>query len=178
LDDVFTRFGLLTKDPDGNLRAFLSTFEPAAIKNAAAIFRVRHERGKIKAAWAHRYLSKLIRNMQEERDLQRCEEELLHLSREQAQNWTREQERLYDQLLSEITEVKNLSCRVAEKAAEGEVPVAAAFWREKLRALVINAKELIPAVRTHLCRLYGANFNLRLLLINELAELEYGLRAA
>ncbi|MDZ7361993.1 MAG: hypothetical protein ONB46_14895 [candidate division KSB1 bacterium] len=67
---------------------------------------------------------------------------------------------------------------VAEKAAEGEVPVATAFWRKQLRALLINAKELFAIVRTHLKRMHGANFNLRLLLINELAELEYGLRAA
>ncbi|MGH7493091.1 MAG: hypothetical protein ACREOO_11925 [bacterium] len=178
LDEAFTRFGLLPKDSSGNLRAFLSEFEPAAIKAASAIFRARQERGKIKTPWAHRYLVKLIRNLQEELDLQRCEEELLHLSRAHAQHWTREQERLYDLLHGEITEVKDLSCRVAEKAAEGEVPVAAAFWREKLRALLSNAKELIPAVRTHLRRMYWANFNLRLLLINELTELEYGLHAA
>ncbi|MGH7456067.1 MAG: hypothetical protein ACRENG_32235, partial [bacterium] len=178
LDEAFTRFGLLPKDSSGNLRAFLSEFEPAAIKAASAIFRARQERGKIKTPWAHRYLVKLIRNLQEELDLQRCEEELLHLSRAHAQHWTREQERLYDLLHGEITEVKDLSCRVAEKAAEGEVPVAAAFWRENLRALLSNAKELIPAVRTHLRRMYWANFNLRLLLINELTELEYGLHAA
>jgi hypothetical protein len=178
LDDAFTRFGLLPKDPSGSLRAYLSEFEPAAIKTAVAIFQTRQERGKIQVEWAHRYLVKLIRNLQEELDLQRCEEKLLDLSRAHAQNWTREQERLYDQLRGEVTEVKDLSCHVAEKAAEGEVPVAAAFWREKLRALLIDAKELIPAVRTHLRRLYGANFNLRLLLLNELAELECGLRAA
>ncbi|MGH7493089.1 MAG: hypothetical protein ACREOO_11915 [bacterium] len=178
LDDAFTRCGLLPKDPSGNLRAFLSESEPAAIKTAVAIFRARQERGKVKAQWAHRYLGKLIRNMQEELDLQRCEDELLHLNREQAQNWTCEQERLYDQLRGEIAALKDLSCRVAEKAAEGEVPVAAAFWREQLWRLLINAKELIPAVRTHLRRMSGADFNLRLLLINELTELEYGLRAA
>jgi hypothetical protein len=178
LDDAFTRLGLLPKDPRGSLRAFLSAFEPAAIKTAVAIFQARHERGKIKAEWAHRYLVKLIRNMQEELDLQRCEAELLHFNRAHAQNWTREQERLYDQLRGEITDVKALSCRVAEKAAEGEVPVAAAFWREQLRRLLINAKELIPAVRTHLRRMSGADFNLRVLLLNELTELEYGLRAA
>jgi hypothetical protein len=176
LDAAFTRYSLLPKDPSGNLRAFLSEFEPAAIKTALAIFRTRQERGKIKTPWAHRYLAKLIRNLQEELDLQRCEDELLHLSRAHAQNWTREQERLYDLLRGEITKAKDLSCRVAEKAAEGEVPVAAAFWREKLRALLIDAKELIPTVRMHLRRLYGANFNLRLLLLNELAELEHGLR--
>jgi len=178
LDDAFTRFGLLPKDLSGSLRAFLSEFEPAAIKTAVAIFQARQERGKIQAPWAHRYLGKLIRNLQEELDLQRCENELLYLNREQAQNWTREQERLYDQLRGEIVAVKDLSCRVAEKAAEGEVPVVAAFWREQLRRLLINAKELIPAVRTHLRRMSGADFNLRLLLINELTELEYGLRAA
>lgn len=178
LDNAFTRFGLLPKDPSGSLRTFLSAFEPAAIKTAVAIFQARKQCGKIQAAWAHRYLVKLIRYMQEELDLQRCEDELLHLNHEQAQNWTREEERLYDQLRGEITAVKDLSCRIAEKAAEGEVPVAAAFWREKLRTLLINAKELIPAVRTHLRRMCWANFNLRLLLINELAELELGLRAA
>ena len=178
LDDAFARFGLLPKDPSGSLRTFLSAFEPAAIKTAVAIFQTRQERGKIQVEWAHRYLGKLIRNLQEELDLQRCEAELLHLNCEHAQNWTREQERLYDQLRIEITDVKGLSCRVAEKAAEGEVPVAAAFWREQLRRLLINAKELIPAVRTHLRRMSGADFNLRLLLLNELTELEYGLRAA
>lgn len=178
LDDAFMRLALLSKDPNGHLRAFLSEFEPAAIKNALAIFRVRQERGKIKMQWAHRYLTKLIFNMQEELDLQRCEEELLHTSREQAQNWVYEEERLYHLMQNQSTDVKTLSCRVAEKAAEGGVPVAATFWREKLRALLINAKELIPAVRTHLRRMYWANFNIRLFLLNELAELEYGLRAA
>ncbi len=177
LDEAFTRFGLLPKDPSGNLRTFLSEFEPAAIKNAVAIFRVRKERGKIKAQWAHRYLNKLIFNMQQELDLQRCEEELLTLNRAHAQNWTREEEHLYDQWRSEMTDVQALCYQVAEKAATGEIPVAAAFWREKLCALLVNAKELIPTVRTHLHRLYWANFNIRLLLINELTELEYGLRA-
>jgi hypothetical protein len=178
LDLTFKQFGLLPKDPTGNLRAFLSEFEPAAIKAAAAVFHVRRERGKIKATWAHRYFTKLVFNMQEEIDLQRAEEQLLKLSREQAQNWTREQEQVFDQLRATITSVKDLGCHVAEKAAEGEIPVAAAFWREKLRALLIDAKELIPAVRKHLHRLHWANVNTRLLLINELTELEYGLRAA
>jgi hypothetical protein len=178
LDEAFTRLALLSKDPNGHLRAFLSEFEPAAIKNALAIFRARQERGKIKMQWAHRYLTKLIFNMQEELDLQRCEEELLHTSREQAQNWVHEEERLYHHMQSQSTDVKTLSYRVAEKATEGGVPVAAAFWREKLRVLLINAKELIPAVRTYLRRMYWANFNIRLFLLNELAELEYGLRAA
>ncbi|MDZ7364776.1 MAG: hypothetical protein ONB43_02745, partial [candidate division KSB1 bacterium] len=75
LDDAFTRFDLLPQDPNGSLRTFLSAFEPAAIKTAVAIFQARRERGKIQALWAHRYLVKLIRNMQEELDLQRCEEE-------------------------------------------------------------------------------------------------------
>jgi len=79
---------------------------------------------------------------------------------------------------SQITDLRTLSCRIAEKTAEGEVPVAAGFWREKLRALLVNAKELIATVRTHLRRMYWANFNTRLFLLNELAELEYGLRPA
>ena len=178
LDEVFNRFGLLPKDPNGRLRAFLSEFEPAAIKNAVAILRVRIERGKIKMPWAHRYLTKLIRNMQDEIDLQRCEEELLHLGREHAQNWVHDEERLYEQMRSQAINVKTLTCRVAEKAAEGALPVAAAFWRDKLRALLSNAKELIPAVSTHVRRLYWANVNIRLLLINELAELQYGLRTS
>lgn len=178
LDEAFTRFGLLPKDPSGNLRTFFSEFEPAAIKAAIALFAARKQRGKIKADWAHRYLGKLIRNMQEELDLQRCESELLSLSRRQAQNWTREQQRLYDQLHTEITDIRKLSCRLAEKAAEGEVPVAAAFWREKLRTALGTAKELIPAVRAHLRRMYWANFNIRLLLINELTEWESGLSPA
>jgi hypothetical protein len=178
LDEAFTRFALLPKDPSGSLRAFLSEFEPAAIKSALAIFFTRQERGKIKTQWAHRYLTKLVFKMQEEHDLQRCEQELLHASREHAQNWVREEERLYQHMLSEITDVKTLSCRIAEKAAEGEVPVAAAFWREKLRALLVNAKELIAIVRMHVRRLYWAAFNTRLLLINDLVELEHGLRPA
>jgi hypothetical protein len=178
LDEAFIRWALLPKDPNGNLRTFLSEFEPAAIKSALAIFRARQERGKIKTQWAHRYLTKLIFNMQEELDLQRCEEELLYTSREQAQNWVHEEESLYHHMQSQSTDVTTLSCRVAEKAAESGVPVAAAFWREKLRALLINAKELMPTVRTHLRRMYWASFNHRLLLLNELAELEYGLRAA
>jgi hypothetical protein len=156
----------------------LSEFEPAAIKAAAAVFHARRERGKIQATWAHRYFTKLVFNMQEEIDLQRAEEQLLELSREQAKNWMREQELEFDQLRATITSDKDLGCHVAEKAAEGEIPIAAAFWREKLRALLIDAKELIPVVRKHLHRLYWANVNTRLLLINELTELEYGLRAA
>lgn len=178
LDEAFKRLALLSKDPNGNLRAFLSEFEPAAVKNALAIFRARRERGRIKTQWAHRYLTKLIFKMQEELDLQRCEEELLHTSREQAQNWVQEEERLYQHMQSQITDLRTLSCRIAEKTAEGEVPVAAGFWREKLRALLVNAKELIATVRTHLRRMYWANFNTRLFLLNELAELEYGLRPA
>ena len=178
LDSAFTQFGLLEKDRSGKLREFLSEFEPATIKAAAAIFHTRQQRGKIKAQWAHRYLTKLIFNMQEEIDLQRAEEQLLNLSREQAQNWTRVQKQELDYLRATVTSVKELCLQVASKAAEGELPVAAAFWREELRALLMDAKELIPTVRTHLHRLYWASVNSRILLMNELTELEHGLRAA
>jgi hypothetical protein len=178
LDEAFGRFALLSKDHSGHLRAFLSEFEPAAIKNALAIFRIRRERRTIKPQWAHRYLTKLIFKMQEELDLQRCEEELLHCSRQQAQNWVEQEEHLYRHMQSQSTEMRTLCCRIAEKAAEAEVPVAAAFWREKLRALLVKAKELIARVRTHVRRMYWANFNTRLLLLNQLTELEYALRAA
>jgi len=169
LDGVFERLGLLDKDPKRSLRLYLARYEPTAIRRAATIVSAKLHRGAIDSRWAHRYLVKVIQTQQDELDLERAAQELLHLCRLQNQAWTRHEEREHQILVSEHDDTKQLALAFAENAAHGGIPVQTAFWTEKLLALLDNATHLATAVTTHLVRLFEAPHQKRLALIDLVA---------
>lgn len=173
LDQVFARLDLEHLDPYGRLRDYLATYEPAAIRQAAAIVAVRRERGHLKLANAHRYLTKLIQSTQESLDLERYGVELLALTRLQGQDWVSEGEAEYEALQREC-DSEALATAVAARAAWGGLPVAGAFWTEKLLEVLDRADHLIERVRCFLIRLYEAPLERRLLLLDRLAAIQVG----
>jgi hypothetical protein len=173
LDQVFRLLALEDRDPSGKLRDFLATYEVAAIRQAAAIVASRMERGHVQGEFAHRYLAKVIQACQESLDLERQEVVLLELCRNGAQDWVATEREEYEQLKSDCGPLA-LACALAEHAAEGGLPVAAAFWTERLLEYLGEARHLIGAVRQFLVRLYEAPADRRLSLIDRLAALECG----
>ena len=169
LDAVFERLGLLGEDPKRSLRLYLARYEPAAIRRAAAVVSAKLQRGAVELRWAHRYLTKVIQNQQDELDLERAAEELRQLCRIQNQSWTSFEEREYQTLVSENDDPKHLAIALAENAAHGAIPVQATFWNEKLLTFVDDEPYLADAVITHLVRLYEAPHQKRLALIDLVA---------
>jgi len=174
LEHVFARLDLEDRDPSGRLREYLSIYEPAAIRQAAAIVSVRLQRGELQREYAHRYLTKVIQSTQESLDLQRQEAELLALCRLQAQDCVSTERAELEQLLRE-QEGEALACALAERAACGGLPVEGAFWTEQLLALLEGARHLGEAVRRFLVRLYEAPVDRRLSLLDRIAAQAWGL---
>jgi hypothetical protein len=174
LDHVFARLDLEGRDPSGKLREYLSTYEPAAIRQAASIVAVRLEDGQVEREHAHRYLAKVIQSVQASLDLDRQQGELLALCRLQRQDWVSAERAELDQLQHEH-EGEALACALAERAAYGALPVEAAFWTEQLLALLEHAGYLAAAVRAFLVRLYEAPVEHRLALLDRIAAQEWGL---
>ena len=56
--------------------------------------------------------------------------------------------------------------RISEKAVFGGLPLARAFWEDKLRALLEKQCQRFEAVRRHIRRLYEAHWNDRFHLIS------------
>ena len=166
LDGVFERLNLLDKDPKRSLRLYLARYEPAAIRRAAAVVSAKLYRGAVDSRWAHRYLVKVIQTQQDELDLERAAKELHELCSIENQSWTHHEEREYQTLVSEHDDPKQLALVLAENAAHGGIPVQAAFWTQKLLALLDSATHLAAAVTTHLVRLYEAPHQKRLALID------------
>jgi hypothetical protein len=173
LDRVFTRLGLEHADPYGTLRDYLATFEPAAIRQAAAIVTVRLQRRQVDPRTAHRYLAKVIQSIQEALDLERQEAELLELCRLQSQDWAAEAGVEYEQLLAGCSP-QDLVGQLAERAAYGGIPVEGAFWTEKLLAHLAAAPSLAERARRRLVWLKGAPHDRRLSLLDQIAALEWG----
>ncbi|HLB36505.1 MAG TPA: transposase family protein [Gemmatimonadales bacterium] len=174
LATVFARLGLEDRDPEGKLQEYLSIYEPAAIRQAAAIVAVRLDRGELERTYAHRYLTKVIQSTQESLDLERAELELLELCRAQAQDWVSMEQAEYEELQRESNPA-TLACALAERAALGGLPVEAAFWTERLLALLDRARHLIEAVRRFLVRLYEAPVERRLSLLDRIAACKCGI---
>jgi hypothetical protein len=122
LNHVFARLELEHVDPNGRLREYLATFEPAAIRQAAAIVAVRIERGEVDLAYAHRYLTKVIQAIQESVDLERHAAELLALCGSQAQDWVAEEQAELETLQRACAPAV-LATALAERAAWGALPV-------------------------------------------------------
>jgi hypothetical protein len=174
LDRVFAKLGLEENDPHGRLREYLSAYESAAIRQAAVIVSVRLDRGDLQRKHAHRYLTKVIQSTQDSIDLARQESKLLELCRLEAQDWVTEEQKEYDELQRE-SDPETLACALAQRAAWGGLPVQGAFWTEKLVALLENAPQLLERVRRFLVRLYEAPAERRLLLLDQLTALQWGI---
>jgi len=175
LDEVFRRLELLDKDPKGALRRHLSVCEPAAIRRAAAIVTAKRASGSIEERYLHRYLAKVIQNQQHELELERAAEELLDLCQAEAQLWTEGEEQDYERLVNDGLSKDELSLAVAEHAAHAGLPVQTAYWTRKLMELLGSAMETVQTVKQHLVRLYEADPQRRLALIDRIAALEHSL---
>jgi hypothetical protein len=176
LDAVFERLGLLDKDPSRSLRRYLAaTYEPAAIRRAAAVCAAKVERGAVDHRRLDRYLVAVIRNQQHELDLERAADELLLLCKLQNESWTSHEERDYELLVSEHHDPEQLALALVENAAHGGIPVQAAFWKDKLLAHLRHVPHLAATVTRHLTRLYEADPQRRLTLVDLVTAQECGL---
>jgi len=175
LNEVFRRLELLDRDPKGALRRYLSVCEPAAIRRAAAIVTARRESGALEERYLHRYLAKVIQNQQHELDLERAAEELFDLCRVEGQLWTEGEERDYQRLVNDGLSKDELLLVVAEHAAHAGLPVQTVYWTRKLMELLGSAMETVQTVKQHLVRLYEADPQRRLALIDRIAALEHSL---
>lgn len=175
LDEIFDRLGILDKDPKGSLRRYLAAYELAAIRRAAAIVTAKRERRTVDEKYLHRYLAKVIRNQQDELDLERAAQELLELCTIEAQLWTANEERDYLLLLDSSLNSDERLRAVAEHAAFGGIPVQAAFWTRKLLHLLRTADGRAEEITNHLKRLYEAPPQRRLDLIDRITAQELAL---
>ncbi len=174
IEHVFERFDFASHDPKGELRRYLATFSPAAIRRAAAILAAKLE--NLDRRHAHRYLTKLIRTQQDELDLEREAEELLHLCQRQRQDWTQDEEHDFQILAKEHGDPAELAAVVAQRAAFGGLPLQATFWKRKLLELLHNADHLADRVNKTLIPLYEAPKQQRLVLLDLITAQQYGLR--
>jgi uncharacterized protein (UPF0297 family) len=175
LDEVFQRLGITGNDPKGALRRYLSSCEPAAIRRAAAIVTAKLERDAIDQKFLHRYLAKVIRNCQDELDLERAAKELEHLCRREAEIWTSDEQRRERELLDARLQPEQLLSIVAEHAAFGGIPLQAEFWTRQLLELLRDATHLVDGVKKHLIRLYDAEPQRRLAIIDRITAQEYAI---
>jgi len=175
LNVVFDRLGLLPLDPTSSLRRYLAAYEPAAIRRAAAVVAAKLNRGALKPRFAHRYLTKVIQNQQDELDLERASQELLHLATLHRQSWTTHEELDYRELLTQHQDPEKLVTALADNAAQGGLPVRSAFWTDKLLTTLRAAPQLVAAVVTFLVRLYEAPAQNRLALVDLVTAASLGL---
>lgn len=174
LETVFARLGLLGHDPKGSLRDYLATFEPAAIRRAAAIVTARKERGLLDQEHLHRYLTKVIQNIQQEIDLERAARELADLCQAQQETWTAQLEQDFQRIDSQLPSPEDQVRAVAELAAHGGLPLEQTFWADRLQQLLHHQQQLITTAVTHLVRLFEAPADRRLALIDRITALQFG----
>jgi hypothetical protein len=177
LDVGFARFELESLDEQGKLRTWLSSrFTPAAIRQGLALFGSERAKGRLQNKTAHRYLVKLIQSRQEERDLQEQEHCLLAFAEVERKAWLQKLEQDYDLLKTECSQAidleHDLAFRLSEKAVFGGLPLARAFWEEKLKGLLATQCKRYEAVRRHIRRLYEAPSNDRFNLISRIVGWE------
>jgi len=171
LDAGFARFGLEASDTQGQLRTWLSgRYTPAAIRQGLALFATERDKGRLREKTAHRYLVKLIQSSQEELDLRAQEHWLRKFAEIERIAWVQELEQDYAILKTECdntsTLEQDLAFRLSEKAVFDGLPLARAFWEEKLRSLLEKQCQRFEAVRRHIRRLFDAQWNDRFHLIS------------
>jgi hypothetical protein len=171
LDAGFARFELEASDTQGKLRTWLSgRYTPAAIRQGLALFATERDKGRLREKTAHRYLVKLIQSSQEELDLRAQEHWLREFAQLERVAWLQELEHDYAILEAECDNAStlehNLAFRLSEKAVFDGLPLARAFWEDKLRALLEKQCQRFEAVRRHIRRLFDAQWNDRFHLIS------------
>jgi hypothetical protein len=171
LDAGFARFGLEASDTQGELRTWLSgRYTPAAIRQGLALFATERDKGRLREKTAHRYLVKLIQSSQEELDLRAQEHWLREFAEIERVAWIQELEHDYAILKTECDNAStlehNLAFRLSEKAVFDGLPLARAFWEEKLRSFLEKQGQCFEAVRRHIRRLFDAQWNDRFHLIS------------
>jgi len=171
LDAGFARFELEASDPKGELRTWLSgRYTPAAIRHALALFATERDKGRLREKTAHRYLVKLIQSSQEELDLREQEHWLREFAQLERVAWLQELEHDYAILKAECDNAStlehNLAFCLSEKAVFDGLPLARAFWEEKLRVLLENQSQRFEDVRRHIRRLFDAQWTDRFHLIS------------
>jgi len=177
LDAGFARFGLEASDIKGQLRSWLSgRYTPAAIRQGLALFATERDKGRLRGKTAHRYLVKLIQSSQEELDLRAQEHWLREFAEIERIAWIQELEHDYAILKTESDNAStlehDLAFRLSEKAVFDGLPLARAFWEEKLRTLLEQQCQRFKAVRRHIRRLFDAHWNDRFHLITLLVGWE------
>jgi len=177
LDTGFARFALEASDTQGKLRSWLSgRYTPAAIRQGLALFATERDKGRLRGKTAHRYLVKLIQSSQEELDLRAQEHWLREFAEIERVAWLQDLEHDYAILRTECDNTATLDHDLAfclsEKAVFDGLPLARAFWEEKLRALLATQCQRFEAVRRHIRRLFEAQWNDRFHLISLLCGWE------
>lgn len=177
LDAGFARLELEAHDRTGELRTWLgSRYTPAAIRRGLALFGGERAKGRLRNKNAHRYLVKLIQSAQEELDLREQEDWLRTFAEVERQAWLGELEQAYGRVKAEhedaIGPASDLAFGLSEQAVFGGLPLARAFWEDKLKALLERQAGRFEAVRRHVRRLYEAPWNDRFWLIARLTEWE------
>ncbi len=177
LDQGFARFGLEARDPEGQLRTWLSArYTPEAIRQGLALFGTEWAKERLRNPMAHRYLVKLIQSAQEELDLRAQETLLREFAESERRAWLEELEQDYEHLKAECANASTLAddlvLRLSEKAVFGGLILQRAFWEEKLKALLETQRQRIGCVCRHIRRLFEAPWNDRFQLISRLVAWE------
>jgi hypothetical protein len=138
---------------------------------------MKMERNLLDHKFEHRYLAKLVLSFQEELDLEIAEDELLKLAKVECVWWPKREEDTYAEIVRQHPDPTARCSKIAEMAAHAGLPVQAAFWREKLREEVKKNIHVAPGVRRHIRRYFEAPINVRIALLDMLAQIENGLAA-
>ena len=178
LDLIFQDWDLESRDKKGHLRKYLSYCEPGAIRRSGAVFASKMKRGVLNKKYNHRYLAKLVQSFQEEIDLEIIEDELLKYAKSERQWWIAHEVEEYENLKQTFPVPVKRCCQIAELAADGNIPVGSAFWRNVLKKEVKNNIQVVPIVRSHIKRLYEYSLNKRIALLDLVSQVEHGLIAA
>ena len=163
-------------DLNGRLRRWLAdTFEPSAIRRALAIYEAKRAKGGLRGKHAHRYLVKLIREMQVEADLEREERALLHYAETERRSWLAALIAAKQGIERECDTVEERLIAFAEQALYGGIFLEKAYWEKELTEAVAEVPSLIGQVTTHIRRLYEAPPLCRRRLLNRLVTANAGL---
>jgi hypothetical protein len=178
LNEAFERLSLVNIDPIGRLRRWLAeTFEPTAIQRAIAIFEAKREKGSLSGKTAHRYLVKLIREMQVEIDLEREECALLHYAETERRSWLAALIAAKHEIDRCSTNVEQRLIAYADQALFGSIFIEKAYWEQELMVALAAAPLLLGKITTHIRRLYEATPLCRRRLLNRLVTAHHGIGA-
>jgi hypothetical protein len=179
LDEGFRSFGIEDMDPEGKTRQWLAErYTTEAIRQALAIFGTERNKGRLRNKTAHRYLVKVIQNIQEDIDLRWQETSLREFAEIERQAWLQELEAEYKILETECagsTPENNLLFRLSDSAVFGGLSLQRAFWENKLKLILEKNRDRFSAVCRHVRRLFEATWENRFALIAKLVAWEHQL---